>query len=207
MASKRVEQLAFVDVLAVELIKHNVTQDTLRFKTSSAVDAELNVVEGEANQLIVNNVLIAQKKAVDTVTGATIKMKDNVFSPQVISLLQGGTFTVDGDGNFTGYEAPKAGEEYTPETFDFAMYTAQRDQSGAIKQYAKILFPNCQGKVVQIALEENTFFAPEYSMVSTPNNGQSPYTITTMASLPSFEVEDTDGEMLESVAKTTKKTA
>lgn len=189
MANKKVEQLAFVDVLAVELIKHNITRDTLRFKTSSNVDAELNIVEGEANQLIVNNILIAQKRAIDTITGATIKMKDNVFSPQVISLLQGGTFEEDGDGNFTGYQAPKAGEEYVPETFDFAMYTAQRDQSGAIKQYAKILFPNCQGKVVQIAFEENTFFAPEYEMVSTPENGQSPYTITTMASLPSFEVD------------------
>lgn len=202
MANKKVEQLAFVDVLAVEIIKHNVAQDTLRFKTSSAVDAELNIVEGEANQLIVNNVLIAQKKAVDTITGATIKMKDNVFSPQVITVLQGGSFTVDGDGNFTGYEAPKAGEEYVPEVFDFAMYTAQRDQSGAIKQYAKILFPNCTGKPVAIGFEENVFFAPEYEMISTPKNGQSPYSITTMASLPSFDV---DVEVSDSVVKVAKK--
>ena len=57
--------------------------------------------------------------------------------------------------------------------------------------------------MVQIAFEENTFFAPEYEMVSTPANGQSPYTITTMTSLPSFEV---DAEMEESKAvKASKK--
>lgn len=201
MANKKIEQLAFVDVLAVELTQHNLARDTYRFKTSSSVDAELNITEGESNQLIVNNVLIAQKKAQDVITGATIKMKDNVFSPQVIKLLQGGTFSVDHEGNFTGYEAPKCGEEYTPETFDFAMYTAQRDASGAIKQYAKITFPNAVGKPVAIGFEENTFFAPEYEMVSTPANSQSPYTITTMAELPSF---DTDEEST-IVAKTAKK--
>lgn len=189
MANKKVEQLAFVDVLAVEIIKHNVAQDTLRWKTSNSVEAELNIVEGEDNQLIVNNILIAQKRAQDVVTGATIKIKDNIFSPEVVSTVQGGTFSQDEDGNFTGYEAPKAGEEYTPEVFDFAMYTAQRDVSGAIKQYAKILFPNCVGKPMAIGFEENTFFAPEYELISTPNNGESPYTITTMKSLPSFEVD------------------
>ena len=137
-----------------------------------------------------NNVLIAQKRSQDVVTGATIKVTDNIFSPQVLQTVQGGTFTVDSDGNFTGYEAPKAGEEYTPEVFDFAMYTAQRDVSGAIKQYAKILFPNCVGKPTAISFEENTFFCPTYELVSTPNNGESPYKITTMKELPTFEVDE-----------------
>lgn len=189
MKNRKVEQLAFVDVLAVEL-RELKNDETYRFKTSTSVDAEITIVEGSSNQLIVNGVLIAQKKASDTITGCEITMKDNVFSPEVVSLLQGGTFEREPlTKKFTGYEAPKAGEEYTPRIFELKMYTAQRNASGAIVKYGEISFPNCQGKPIAISFEEDTFFAPEYSIISMPNNGESPYKIKLVDSLPSFDVD------------------
>ena len=190
--NRKVEQLAFVDVLAVELLELS-NDETYRFKTSTAVDAEVNIVEGTSNQLIVNGVLIAQKKATDTITGCTITMRDNVFSPEVITLLQGGNFDRDPvSKKFTAYHAPLAGQEYTPRIFDLSMYTAQRDASGAIASYAKITFPNCQGKPVAIGFEEDTFFSPEYEIISMPYNGQAPYTIEIEDVLPDFEVTHPD---------------
>ena len=194
MANKKVEQLALIDVVAAEIKKKNLAGDTYRFKTSTSVDIEMLISEGEQNQLIVNNVLIAQKRAKDVVTGCNIKLKDNVFAPDIVQILQGGEVTYDGLGNFESYSAPLAGEDYKQEVFDLTLYTAHATLSGEVNEYMAITFPNCIGKAIQLQLEENNFFAPEYEMSSAPGTGQAPYKITVVSELPSFEVDEEESE-------------
>ena len=66
MANKKVTKMALIDVEMVEIVAHNLEQDTFRWKTASNLDAELNITEGEAVELIVNGQLIAQKRAKET---------------------------------------------------------------------------------------------------------------------------------------------
>lgn len=192
---RKVEQLAFVDVMAVEIIETDSSGDThnYRFKTSTSVNAEVTISEGTATQLIVNGVLIAQKKAIDTITGCEITLHDNVFSPAVIDVLQGGTFERDPiSKGFKSYEAPKAGEERKVRQFTLNLYTAQRDQSGSLVKYGKISFPNCTGKPISLSFEEDTFFAPEYSIVSAPNQGAGAYKIELVDQIPDTGDEHQD---------------
>lgn len=186
MANKKVTQMALIDVEMVEIVAGNLEQDTYRWKTASNLDAELNITEGESTELIVNGTLIAQKKAKDVVTGATLKVTDNIFSLEVVKFLQGGVFTDDGSGKFQSYEAPKAGEEVKLDKFDFNIYTAQRDVAGDIVSYIKVSFPNCNGKPINIKLENGTFFAPEYTILSSPSTGEAPYTISAVEELPAL---------------------
>lgn len=51
----------------------------------------------------------------------------------------------------------------------------------------KINFPNCSGKPVNIKLENGTFFAPEYTILSAPSTGDAPYTINAVKELPSLD--------------------
>lgn len=136
MANKKITKMALIDVECVEIVAHNLEQDTYRWKTASNMNAELNITEGEAVELIVNGQLIAQKRAKDVVTGSTLTVTDNVFSPEVVKFIQGGEFIVDESGNFLSYNAPITGEDYVLEKFDFNIYTAQRDVAG--KQYCSI---------------------------------------------------------------------
>ncbi len=184
MANKKVTKMALIDVECVEIVAHNLEQDTFRWKTASNLDAELNITEGEAVELIVNGQLIAQKRAKDVVTGSTLTVTDNVFAPEIVKFIQGGEFEVDELGNFVSYTAPLSGDEIKTDKFDFNVYTAQRDVAGDIVSYIKVAFPNCTGKPVNIKLENGTFFAPEYTIVSAPSTGEAPYTITAVEELP-----------------------
>ena len=190
MANKKVTKMALIDVECVELVAHNVEQDTYRWKTASNLDAELNITEGEATELIVNGQLIAQKRAKDVVTGSTLTVTDNVFAPEIVKFIQGGEFEVDEHGNFESYTAPVAGEEVKLDKFDFNIYTAQRDVAGDIVSYIKVGFPNCSGKPVNIKLENGAFFAPEYTIISAPSTGDAPYTITAVEELPTLTIDE-----------------
>lgn len=190
MANKKVTKMALIDVEMVEIVAHNVEQDTYRWKTASNLDAELNITEGEATELIVNGQLIAQKRAKDVVTGSTLTVTDNVFAPEIVKFIQSGEFEVDEHGNFVSYTAPVAGEEVKLDKFDFNIYTAQRDVAGDIVSYIKVGFPNCSGKPVNIKLENGAFFAPEYTIISAPSTGDAPYTITAVEELPTLTIDE-----------------
>lgn len=190
MANKKVTKMALIDVELVEIVAHNLEQDTYRWKTASNLDAELNITEGESTELIVNGTLIAQKKAKDVVTGSTLTVTDNVFSPEIVEFIQGGKAQYDELGNFISYKAPLAGEEVKLDKFDFNIYTAQRDVAGDIVSYIKVGFPNCNGKPVNIKLENGTFFAPEYTISSSPSTGEAPYTITAVEELPALTIDE-----------------
>lgn len=190
MANKKVTKMALIDVEMVEIVAHNVEQDTYRWKTASNLDAELNITEGEATELIVNGQLIAQKRAKDVVTGSTLTVTDNVFAPEIVKFIQSGEFEVDEHGNFVSYTAPSAGEEVKLDKFDFNIYTAQRDVAGDIVSYIKVGFPNCSGKPVNIKLENGAFFAPEYTIISAPSTGDAPYTITAVEELPTLTIDE-----------------
>lgn len=189
MANKKVTKMALIDVELVEIVAHDLEQNTYRWKTASNLDAELNITEGEATELIVNGTLIAQKKAKDVVTGSTLTVTDNVFAPEVVEFIQGGKAEYDEYGNFKSYTAPVAGEEVKLDKFDFNIYTAQRDVAGDIISFMRISFPNASGKPVNIKLENGTFFAPEYTILSAPSTGEAPYTIQAISELPSLEVD------------------
>lgn len=190
MANKKVTNMALIDVEMVELVAHNIEQDTYRWQTASNLDAELNITEGEATELIVNGRLIAQKRAKDVVTSTTLTVSDNVFAPEIVQFIQGGEFVKDESGEFISYTAPLAGDEVKATKFDFNIYTAQRDMAGDIVSYMKIAFPNCAGKPVGIKLENGAFFAPSYEIISSASAGEAPYTITAVEELPTLTIDE-----------------
>lgn len=192
MANKKVTKMALIDVEMVEIVAHNMEQDTFRWQTASNLDAELQITEGEPVELICNGRLIAQKRAKDVVTGTQLTVSDNVFAPEIVKFIQGGEFEVDELGNFTSYSAPVAGDEIKTDKFDFNVYTAQRDVAGDIVSYVKVAFPNCTGKPVNVKLENGAFFAPEYTIISAPSTGEAPYIIAAVEELPTLTIDEDD---------------
>jgi len=82
-------EVATIDV-ALVVIKDS---DGNRYglKTSNKVQVNPVTSTQDAVQLIVKGVLIAQKPQKTTVTGNTVVLTDNVFNPQVVQIMQGGT--------------------------------------------------------------------------------------------------------------------
>ena len=156
------------------------------FDTANSISVEPQIEEQDAVKLVVKGILRAQKPAVKTVTGNKITLTDNVFNPELVLVLQGGTIKYDAENStkVIGYTPPVVGSSDKGEIFKLNAYSAQYDASGQIVQYEKITYPNCQGSPVAFGAEDGAFRAPEYTIDSAPKTGEAPYDITYVPTLP-----------------------
>lgn len=160
--------------------------DEFGFDTSNRVGVETQTEEQDAIRLVVKGILRAQKKKRVTIVGTTITLTDNVFNPDLVLVLQGGTCTYDSEEKLVSYTPPVAGSREVIEPFTLNVYSAQYDTSGDIINYEKISYPNCTGDPVAFSSEDDVFRAPEYTIDSAPKQGEAPYTITYVDELPTL---------------------
>lgn len=199
---KKAVGVATIDVeLVVIRTGNDSTGVEYALDTANRVQVEPQTNTTDAIQLIKLGRLIAQKLGRTTLTGHQITLTDNVFSPEIVKVLQGGTFS--GTGVSMTYEPPQAGSQAQGEVFELDCYSAEYDASGQIVKYEKITYPNCQGTPVSFTTEDDTFRTPEYVINSAPANGQSPYKISYVEELPSF----TDDLSVMSMVETNRSTS
>lgn len=164
--------------------------------TASKIAVNVQTETEDAVKLVVKGRLIAQKPPITTVTGNTIVLTDNVFIPELVKILQGGTIKYWGEAAHTTMQDADAGfgvAQYTPpavgsadkgSVFVLNAYSAIYNAAGLITGYEKIAYPNCQGSPIALSAEDGAFRAPEYTVNSAPNTGEAPYAITYVNELP-----------------------
>lgn len=186
MAKKSKAEIATIDC---NLITIETEDGEFGFDTANKIEVEPQIEEEEAVKLIVKGILRAQKPAISTITGNQITLTDNVFNPELVLVLQGGTIKYDSENQtkITGYTPPVVGSADKGKVFKLNAYSAQYDASGQIVQYEKITYPNCQGIPVAFGSEDGVFRAPEYTINSAPNTGEAPYEIAYVPNLPALE--------------------
>lgn len=179
---------AEIATIDCSLVTIETTNGEFGFDTANKIEVEPQIEEEDAVKLVVKGILRAQKPKTSTITGNEITLTDNVFNPELVVVLQGGEITYDSyeTSKITGYTPPVAGSADKGTVFKLNVYTAQYDASGQIVQYEKITYPNCQGTPVAFGSEDGAFRAPEYTINSSPNNGEAPYTITYVDTLPTL---------------------
>lgn len=190
---------AEIATIDVSLVTIEVDSNEFGFDTASSIEVEPQINEEDAITLVVKGILRAQKPAVSTITGNQITLTDNVFNPELVQVLQGGTIkywtsaehTTEGDTDagfgISSYTPPVAGSADKGKVFKLNAYSAQYDASGQIVQYEKITYPNCQGVPVAFGSEDGAFRAPEYTINSAPKSNEAPYTITYVDELPQLQ--------------------
>lgn len=166
------------------------------FDTAKQIEVEAQTEEQDAVKLIVKGKLKAQKPASVTITGHQITLHDNVFIPELVKLLQGGTIKYWQDANHTqsgttetdygvaGYTPPVTGSDDKGKVVTLNAYSAIYNAAGVITGYEKTMYPNCTGVPIAFNSEDDTFRAPEYTINSAPNTGQPPYDISYVKALP-----------------------
>lgn len=166
------------------------------FDTSNQIEVEPQIEETDAVKLVVKGKLRAQKPKEATITGHEITLHDNVFNPELVKTLQGGTVeywqddahttkgTTPTEYGFAKYTPPVAGSSEKGEVFKLNAYSAIYNAAGVITGYEKTTYPNCQGQPVAFNSEDGAFRAPEYTINSAPDTGEAPYEIDWVADLP-----------------------
>lgn len=169
-------------------------------QTASKLAVNPQTETQDAVKLVVKGALLAQKPAETTITGNTLVLTDNVFIPELVKILQGGTIKYwdDADKTIEGaedkgfgvarYTPPVAGSREKGEVFVSKAYSAIYNAAGVVTGYECISYPNCQGIPVAFSSEDGVFRAPEYTINSAPDKGQAPYEITYLKELPNLEV-------------------
>lgn len=178
-------EIATIDVALVTIE----TEDgEFGFDTSNSIEVEPQIEETDATKLVIKGILRAQKPKQATITGHEITLTDNVFNPELVKILQGGTITWDTNDQtkLLKYEPPVAGSAEKGKIFTLNAYSAQYNAAGQIVQYEKIAYPNCQGQPVAFNSVDDEFRAPEYTITSAPDTGEAPYTISYVDALPTL---------------------
>lgn len=171
--------------LVTIVINNGETTEEFGFDTSNQIEVEPQTEVQEAVKLIIKGRLKAQKKQTITVTGNQITLHDNVFNPDLVIALQGGTATY-ASNKLTGYTPPVAGSVETTREFTLNAYSAQYNAAGQIVNYERISYPHCTGQPIAFSSQDNTFRASEYVIDSAPDTGEAPYTITYVDELPTL---------------------
>lgn len=173
----------------------------IALQTASKIAISVQSETEDSVKLVVKGKLIAQKPEQVTITGNTITLTDNVFNPELVKILQGGTIKYwssaeqstegDTDAGFgvSSYTPPVAGSNDKGSPFTLNAYSAIYDAAGLVTGYEKIAYPNCQGTPVALNSEDNVFRAPEYTINSAPKTGEAPYKITYIKELPTVSSE------------------
>lgn len=185
-ANKAPTEIPTIDV-AMVTITPDVGSDTYLITSDSRITVEPQITVTEALQLIVKNRLIAQKGEQRKITGTKITLLDNVFIPELVKILQGGTINYDAvlTTKVIGYTPPDINATTgLGSSFSLKAYSAQYDTTGAITQYECIEYTNCVGSPVSLSSEDGVFRASEYVITSLPDADDPPYTITYVAALP-----------------------
>ncbi len=154
------------------------------FSTATKANAKVLIEAGKKSELIIKGVLKAQKKFDSTIKGVDVEFQDNMFLPEVVALLQGGTVIKDEDGNFLSYTPVVAGEAPNLDSFSVDIYTEETDTSGEILRYVRLSLPNGKGEPVELGFEDDKFFSVKYVIKTSPPSGLPPYVIETVDQLP-----------------------
>lgn len=183
MAVKRATEIPTIDVNLVTIQADGETDEWI-LDTASQIQVEPQIETEDGVKLVVKGVLKAQKPEVSTLTGHQITLTDNVFTPELVKILQGGTITRGQDNVVTGYTPPVAGSSEKGSVFTLNAYSAQYNAAGLITRYEKISYPNCQGVPVAFNSEDGVFRTPQYTINSSPDIGEAPYEMTYVNALP-----------------------
>lgn len=185
MAGTVTKSKAEIPTIDVSLVTIETDAGEFGFDTSSQIAVEPQMNEQDAVQLIIKGKLKAQKPAKSTLTGNQITLTDNVFNPELVQILQGGTVQYDDVTHaFKSYTPPVQGSADAGKSFTLNAYSAQYNAAGQIVNYEKISYPNCTGVPVAFGSTDDEFRAPEYTINSAPDEGEPPYKIEMVDSLP-----------------------
>ena len=184
---KKGTEMATIDVVLVT-VKPNESETELGLTTANQIQVTTATETQDKIPLIVKGQLIAQKPQVTTVTGNTLVITDNVFNPELVQILQGGTIKYDTQdtSKVIGYTPPVVGSDDKGKVFELRAYSAIYDAAGLIRGYERISYPNCQSVPVAFNSQDGVFRAPSYTINSAPNSGQAPYDIDIVSVLPTI---------------------
>lgn len=182
MSIKNLEERVLANIVRAE-IKDEEGENTYIFTTSSEASIKPFVSEGTEKIHRVKNTILGSLRYEDILLGYEIKLVNNTFCPELLSLVDGGEITNDEDGNFVSYVSPVVGTVTDRKNLTVSLYTEELDCDGETLEYMKFTFKHAKGKPVEYSIKDGEFFVPELTLRSRAKTGESSVSVEALKEL------------------------
>ena len=179
---KNLEERVLANIVRAE-IQDEEGGTTYVFTTSSEASVKPFVSEGAEKIHRVKNTILGSLRYEDILLGYEIKLVNNTFCPELLSLIDGGEVELDELGNFVSYTAPVVGTVTERKNLTVSLYTEELDCDGETLEYIKFTFKHAKGKPVEYSFKDGEFFVPELTLRSRAKTGESSVEVTALKSL------------------------
>lgn len=183
MSVKNIEERVLANIVRAEITEETDEGTTFVFTTASEASIKPFVSEGTEKIHRVKNTILGTLRYEDILLGYEIKLVNNTFCPELLSLIDGGTIETDGDGKFSKYSSPVVGEVTQRKNLTISLYTEEVDCDGETTEYFKFTFKHAKGKPVEYSLKDGEFFVPELTLRSRAKTGESSVDVESLSSL------------------------
>lgn len=182
--STQLEGMPIANIVLAEIIDE-VTGKAYRFDTAEDADTKADLSAGKEEILRVKNRIIAMNRTEDICIGYDTKLKNNTFTTELMSIVDGGIMTE------TGYEGPEIGKVVNKHPYTLNIYTEEKDYDSSTLRYVKFSFKHNKGKPVDFKFQNGKFLVPQFESHSRPKRGEKPVYISYVSSLPGEELTPT----------------
>lgn len=175
------------NIANVELVKIVTIEDspkTIMFETTSNVKFVPATSAGTEVEQRVKNTIMGLLKTDDIVKGYDLTADDDRLIPEMLELVDGGTYTPGTGGTGGKYTGQVAGTPVKRKKFDMYVYSSDRDSDGEAIKYHEWKFPSCKGAPVEGGMEDNAFSKLSYKIASRPAKGVATMTMQEITALP-----------------------
>ncbi|NMM62359.1 hypothetical protein HBE96_06585 [Clostridium sp. P21] len=178
--STQLDGMPIANIVLAEIIDE-VTGKAYRFDTAEDADTKADLSAGKEEILRVKNRIIAMNRTEDICIGYNTKLKNNTFTTELMSIVDGGVMTG------TGYEGPEIGKVVNKHPYTLNIYTEEKDYDSSTLRYVKFSFKHNKGKPVDFKFQNGKFLVPQFESHSRPKRGEKPVYISYVSSLPTDE--------------------
>ena len=180
---KNLEERVLANIVRAEITEETEDGTTYVFTTSSEASIKPFASEGTEKIHRVKNTILGSLRYEDILLGYEIKLVNNTFCPELLSLVDGGTVTTDESGNFASYTAPVVGTVTERKNLTVSLYTEELDCDGETLEYIKFTFKHAKGKPVEYSIKDGEFVVPELTQRSRAKTGESSVAVEVLATL------------------------
>lgn len=181
---EQVNEKPIVNIVRTELVTEDSHAKTYRITTATEATYAAVISQGEEQVLRVKNEIKSINRTEDIQYGSDINLSEALMTPEVMALIDGGTLTVDEEGNPTKYEPPVMGAVVKRIPFTLKLYTEEKDTSGDTVGYQCFSFKGCKGKPVSYTFKDGEYLVPQYTASSRVKKGTAPYSLDFLETLP-----------------------
>lgn len=139
-------------------------------KTAEEAKLKALISKGDEKILRTDDEILATASTPDLVYGYDLEFKDNKFSINFLSLVEGGKIRYDEKetSKIVGYDSPMMSDGYLSKPFKTSIYVEEKIGASVVG-YVVFILNYCIGKAIDFEFKKGEFYSPTFAIEAKEN--------------------------------------